>query len=290
MNSRYRRFLFQSKSNYHIYVGEGYTGSVEPHRHEFHQCMYIIEGQILENQFGREILQRPGECFFTPINVEHSLYIFENTRYYCLSFSQNIADILFSYFQGLRRDFQNLPSAIKLSDEVQGRLCHCFECLLDEQSYDNTSPFQAGHFLVISALIIMLRDAYTAAHHPFPMLPTQTNEEYPESAVQRVIQHINANYDQPLSVDELVHISMLSKSAFYKAFQQCTGQSVKQYLVEARIKEAMRLMSVGRLSLNEISHRVGYDDFSTFYRNFVKVNGVSPAQYRSSITLIPNQE
>lgn len=78
MNSRYRRFLFQSKSNYHIYVGEGYTGSVEPHRHEFHQCMYIIEGQILENQFGREILQRPGECFFTPINVEHSLYIFEN--------------------------------------------------------------------------------------------------------------------------------------------------------------------------------------------------------------------
>ena len=159
MNSRYRRFLFQSKSNYHIYVGEGYTGSVEPHRHEFHQCMYIIEGQILENQFGREILQRPGECFFTPINVEHSLYIFENTRYYCLSFSQNIADILFSYFQGLRRDFQNLPSAIKLSDEVQGRLCHCFECLLDEQSYDNTSPFQAGHFLVISALIIPLRDA-----------------------------------------------------------------------------------------------------------------------------------
>ena len=35
MNSWYRRFLFEGKHNYHIYIGEGYTGPVEQHRHDF---------------------------------------------------------------------------------------------------------------------------------------------------------------------------------------------------------------------------------------------------------------
>lgn len=66
------------------------------------------------DQFGKEFLQGAGECFFTPAGINHSLYIFENTKYFCLSFSKSIADILFSYFQNLRRDFSNLPPIIKL--------------------------------------------------------------------------------------------------------------------------------------------------------------------------------
>ena len=65
MNSRYRRFLFQSKSNYHIYVGESYTGSVKPHRHEFHQCMYIcilLKGKFWKTSSG-------GKYYNVPVNA-----------------------------------------------------------------------------------------------------------------------------------------------------------------------------------------------------------------------------
>ena len=88
--SFYRQFLFQSKGSYHIYIGEGYSGPVKPQQHEFYHCTYITEGQILENQFGKEFLQGAGECFFTPAGINHSLYIFENTKYFCLSFSKRI--------------------------------------------------------------------------------------------------------------------------------------------------------------------------------------------------------
>lgn len=281
--SFYRQFLFQSKGSYHIYIGEGYSGSVAPQQHEFYHCTYITEGQILENQFGKEFLQSAGECFFTPAGTNHSLYIFENTKYFCLSFSKSIADILFSYFQNLRRDFSNLPPIIKLTENMQNRLCLCLRCLLDEQEYDSASAFGTGQFLTISALIIILRDSYSACFPPIPF-PTNTKETY-AAQIQRCLQHIDTNFDHPLTVDELVQISMLSKSTFYKAFEQYTGMSAKQYLAETRIKKAIQLMSISHIPLNEIARRVGYDDFSTFYRNFIRIKGVSPAQYRNDFVL-----
>ena len=40
------------------------------------------------------------------------------------------------------------------------------------------------------------------------------------------------------------------------------------------------LADTTELSFSEIADIVGYDDFSTFYRNFVKVTGLSPSAYR----------
>lgn len=166
---------------------------------------------------------------------------------------------------------------------MQNRLCLCLRCLLDEQEYASASAFGTGHFLTISALIIILRDSYSACFPPIPF-PTNTKETY-AAQIQRCLQHIDTNFDHPLTVDELVQISMLSKSTFYKAFEQYTGMSAKQYLAETRIKKAIQLMSISHIPLNEIARRVGYDDFSTFYRNFIRIKGVSPAQYRNDFVL-----
>ena len=270
--------------NYHIYIGEGYTGPVEQHRHDFYHCVYVIQGQLLATQYGQEVLQKKGECFFTPPDVDHSMYIYENTRYFCLSFSQNIADILFSRIHGLRRDFKNLPNPVIVPEEVRSRLQYCMMSLMDEQGYEEVNPLATGHILTATALLMMLRDVF-----PAEKSADEEDIDPNKREVLRCLQHIHANYDQALTAEVLSRITTLSRGAVNKVFQQYTGKSVKQYVTEIRIKEAKRMIGLGELSLQQIAGQVGYNDSSTFYRNFLQITGVSPAEYRRQISSLSKE-
>ena len=74
----------------------------------------------------------------------------------------------------------------------------------------------------------------------------------------------------------------ISRTAFNQLFPMVAGTTFKQYLTALRIEQAKRLTAVPSLSFAEIAQMVGYNDFSTFYRNFRKVTGLSPAQYRET--------
>lgn len=278
MNSWYRRFLFEGKNNYHIYLGEGFVGPVGQHKHEFYHVTYAIEGEILEGQYGTETLQKAGECFFTPPGVEHSLHIYEHTRYFCLSFSQNIADILYSHISGLRRDLKNLPSPIVVPEDVRSRLDHLLYSLIDEQNFDGPASYETAHFLVVSALLMMLRGAF-----PAEKVPSMRESDRIKAEVLACVRHIQANYDQELTAETLSQITTLSRSAFMKAFQLQTGKTVKQYVTQIRIKEARHRIVMGKGNLQQIAKQVGYKDFSTFFRNFVQIVGVSPTEYRKRV-------
>lgn len=278
MNSWYRRFLFEGKSNYHIYIGEGYSGYVEPHKHDFYQCSYVLQGKIMEIQYDHETLLKSGECFFTPPGVSHSLYIYEDTRYFCLSFSQNIADILFSHITELRRDFRNLSGAVAVPEEMQSRLEHCLTSLMEEQNYAAAPSYEAAPFLAVAALLIMIRNEF-----PVQKASEVEQTDRVKAEILQVVRHIHVNYDHALTAEGLSRLTTLSQSAFIKAFQQYTGKSVKQYVTYIRIKEARRLIGLGEMQLQQIAKKVGYQDFSTFFRNFVQLVGASPAEYRRAM-------
>ena len=54
------------------------------------------------------------------------------------------------------------------------------------------------------------------------------------------------------------------------------------YLTRLRLEEAKRLMRDTRLSITEISERVGYASANSFTRAFKKIEHVTPTQYRES--------
>lgn len=278
MNSWFRKFLFDNKKDYHVYIGKGYAGTVAPHHHTFYHVLLLISGSIVQHQNGEDVLQSPGEIFITAPGVTHGLDIAEGTEYYCLSFSRNVADMLLSYFPRLMADFSNFPALVRLSEKTDAAVRQPLSCLIEEQTYQDVPYYCTGHLLAVSALMMMLRDAYV------DLFLTELRPRQDDfSSMLCCLEHINAHYDEPISSDELARMVMLSKSAFYKAFQAYTGRTVKQYLTEKRIREAIQFMSLSQLSLNEIGKKVGYEDFSTFYRNFVKITGMSPTDYRTRI-------
>lgn len=216
---------------------------------------------------------RPGDLLFTPIYCNHSMYIFSpDTSYFCLSFSAEMMDELVACFPKLKKDFSNLPSIIHMARHERERLVHLLYCLMDEQNTSADSPFQIGNMLVISALQLMVRDVYTTQ-----LLDRKQPSESNYSAVISCIRYIEQHLADDIGTKDLVKVAALSQSSLYNAFKLHTGMPVRQYITQRRIQQSLRLLREG-MSIADAAAAVGFQDFSTYYRNFVKCMGVSPSE------------
>lgn len=87
-----------------------------------------------------------------------------------------------------------------------------------------------------------------------------------------------ADYSDPWSYSWL-HIGGPKMLEVYKE----AGLSIQEYLMQYRMKSAMKLMEDPALSIQYISFAVGYNDVFTFSKAFKKHVGISPSEYRKSI-------
>ena len=64
------------------------------------------------------------------------------------------------------------------------------------------------------------------------------------------------------------------------AFKQCVGVTVFDFLREARMKEARRMLSETALDVQMISRELGYNSAANFSTAFRDRFGLSPSQFR----------
>jgi AraC-like DNA-binding protein len=74
----------------------------------------------------------------------------------------------------------------------------------------------------------------------------------------------------------------LSERSLRRAFRKRFGTSPHQYLIEARVGEAMRLLLETDWPIKRVAASLGYADVFYFTRQFRRHAGVSPAAYRRS--------
>jgi len=100
--------------------------------------------------------------------------------------------------------------------------------------------------------------------------------------VQFVTGVMGRRLDRPLALDELSKTLNLSASRLRHIFKSETGTSPSQYLKSLRLRAARDLAATTFLSVKEIMVQVGIHDESHFVRDFERVHGVSPSQYRAA--------
>lgn len=97
------------------------------------------------------------------------------------------------------------------------------------------------------------------------------------------ISHIQRNFMSPVTLDELVEISGMSRRNFIRTFEETTGCTPIKYLIDLRIREASRLLRSTERSVTDIAFEVGYTDSNYFSRQFRGALGISPREYRSQL-------
>jgi AraC family transcriptional regulator len=100
------------------------------------------------------------------------------------------------------------------------------------------------------------------------------------SAVRRVVDAMHERLLEPLSLDELARLAILSPYHFHRVFRDVTGVPPGRFLAALRMHEAKRLLLTTQHRVTDVCFEVGYTSLGTFTTNFKNLVGLAPCQLR----------
>lgn len=100
--------------------------------------------------------------------------------------------------------------------------------------------------------------------------------------IRDIIADIEGNLFGDLHPEEIAKAHYISPSQLYKDFYACTGYSVKEYIRQRRISNACALLRSSELSLDYIAYHSGLQTQQAFHKQFRKLVGMTPVEYRNS--------
>ena len=134
-------------------------------------------------------------------------------------------------------------------------------------------------------LLLQVLSLLAADRNAIPLAATAPNTTGPtaeRTRIDRVLDHIHANFAEPITITALSDIAALSPSGLHRIFLRHTHQTVSQYLIRLRIGRACALLSATALPIAQIAADVGYDSLANFNRQFKALKGATPRQYRQA--------
>ena len=107
--------------------------------------------------------------------------------------------------------------------------------------------------------------------------PEHAADSAQDSVGYRIIQYLNRNMEKNISLDDICQTFYISKSQLCRIFRESTGVTVKQYLNAKRLVLAKQRIEGGELPTH-VYLQCGFNDYSSFYRAYVKYYGSAPTR------------
>ncbi|WP_104399562.1 AraC family transcriptional regulator [Vibrio penaeicida] len=101
-----------------------------------------------------------------------------------------------------------------------------------------------------------------------------------QSRIDRVIDYIQANLDEDLSVEQLAKLACFSEFHFNRIFKQRVGQNAYQFVRRLRVEKAARLLIFESRTITDIALSCGFSNSASFAKCFKQVFGKSATQWR----------
>jgi AraC family transcriptional regulator len=98
--------------------------------------------------------------------------------------------------------------------------------------------------------------------------------------MRQLIEFIEANLDQPLTLDAMAAQVGISPLYLARAFKAAVGQSPHQYVLARRIERAKELLRNSEMPIIDVALSVGFSSQSHLSHWMIRHTGVSPGAYR----------
>lgn len=253
--------IFLSYANYEIAANK----PIAQHCHDSYEILYVVEGSGKYVIEGAEYPIKPRTVLFAPPLSYHSLNFDPDTRYerYVLQFFSNDLTPAAQDFLALLTKSLEGVGCYYAADALSPSIISMF----DRFEYGDGLPErEKSEFrkLLTSELVLLLSVA--------------TRESIPRDEGElgaRVIKYLNEYIDKDVSLDKLAKRFFVSKYYLCRAFKKHNGISVHGYINQKRVMYAKQLIESGETA-SSAAYRVGFGDYSAFYRAYVKLIGSAP--------------
>lgn len=102
--------------------------------------------------------------------------------------------------------------------------------------------------------------------------------------VQKALLHIDGNLTENLTLRSLAENFNVSPSYLSSLFRKETGYTLTDYINRRRVRHAMHLLKTTRLQVQTVAQHCGMMDVQYFSKIFKKVAGMTPKEYRNSVS------
>ena len=108
------------------------------------------------------------------------------------------------------------------------------------------------------------------------------NFSYNSRRIEKVMEHINQNFDKTVTLAEVAKIALMTEVAFSRFFKSRTGQTFIDMLNEIRLGHASRMLIETTNNITEIAYKCGFNNMSNFNRIFKKRKNCTPKEFRET--------
>lgn len=98
--------------------------------------------------------------------------------------------------------------------------------------------------------------------------------------IRPALEYMMNNFQENITIDQLAALAHLSKSYFMSCFKKAVGIGAIEHLTQLRINAACDALSSTGKNISDIAFGCGYSNLSNFNRQFKKIVGCSPKEYR----------
>ncbi len=99
-------------------------------------------------------------------------------------------------------------------------------------------------------------------------------------AIDKALRFMNETHSEDLDLAVVAERAGLTPQSFSRQFKRQTGYSFASYLVLTRVYAACTLLTQTHRPVTEICYEVGFNNIANFNRQFLKICGRTPSDYR----------
>ncbi len=100
--------------------------------------------------------------------------------------------------------------------------------------------------------------------------------------INEVVNYVIDNYKNNISLVEAAKIANMSESAFSRYFMKTTGNRFSEFVSRIRLGRACVMLYETDKNISTIAFASGYNNLANFNRQFVKLKGMTPREYRKT--------
>ena len=102
-----------------------------------------------------------------------------------------------------------------------------------------------------------------------------------DKLMKRIVAYMDENLgNSDITIDDIAQTVGISRASLHRKMKRQMGTSPMEFLREARIRKAVKMLSMSTNSVSNIAYLCGFSDPKYFSKCFRQTMGISPTEYR----------
>ncbi len=279
--------LFSKNENVTLWSISHPNYSKSEHIHDFLELVYTVSGTVEHIVDGNTYTATPNSLLFINPGQIHSISAPSDFEFINILVKQ---DFLSEYavdgdtFYNLFRFFLSDPNDKLESDsqivKFKGDDAYEIKCIINFM-LNSLKEKGSGYPMVLNGYVrVIFTKLFRCLAQKNP------DNTYPKSLffnmMDSILDYIDKNYAEPITLSTLATKCYFNPSYISREFKKISGKGFKEYLIEKRITEASKFLIQTELPVEKIQLNVGFSDKTRFFKEFSKLYGCTPLEYRKN--------